>query len=420
MTHHDTIVIGGGHAGLAASYLLKQKKVDHVVLERGGVGQTWRTQRWASFKQNTPNFSNVLPGDVYDGPDREGFHTQHDFIRYLQGYVQRHDLPVQEDAEMIRVEQGTNGSRFNLIVRQHGEEGMMTCDRIVLANGGQQRPRVPEAAKGLPASIQQVHSSGYRKSEDLPPGAVLVVGGAQSGCQIADELREAGRNVYFSSSRVGRAVRRYRGRDCIEWLILTGFLDVHRKDLPDPRMALIATPQVSGVGTRGKTVSYQQLHREGVTILGRFTGVENGRFTFANDAAANVRFADELSAKLKVMIDGYIEKHGLQAPAAEVDPADFADPETRCASSITSLDPAEAGITSVVWCTGFLLDLDRVKLPLFNSAGELDHDNGASVVPGIYFLGYPWMRRRASGNIYGVKADAEHIVDRLCCEFGPA
>lgn len=420
MNKHHTIVIGAGHAGLAASYLLKQNKVDHVVLERGRVGETWRTQRWASFKQNTPNLCNVLPGDVYDGNDREGFDTQDDFVRYLEGYVRRQALPVQEGCEVMALEAGDDAGRFKLTVRSKGATSTFTCDRVVLANGGQRKPRVPEAAKKIDANIRQIHSSDYRTPADLPAGAVLVVGGAQSGCQIADELVEAGRKVYLASSRVGRAIRRYRGKDCVEWLILCGFMDQHKSTLPDPRMALIATPQVSGAGPHGRTVSYQQLHRDGATILGRFSGWDNGQFTFADDAAANVRFADELSAKVKGMIDGYIQQRGLDAPPAVIDPADAPDPEARCISMDTRIDPRAAGITSVVWCTGFVPDLDWVKLPVLDEAGQPKHEEGASSVPGIYFLGYPWMRRRASGNIYGVRADAEHIVARMIAQPMPA
>jgi putative flavoprotein involved in K+ transport len=272
---------------------------------------------------------------------------------------------------------------------------------------------MPGFGRELPPGMAQLHSSQYLAAEFLPPGAVVVVGSAQSGCQIAEDLLAAGRTVYLSASRVGRAPRRHRGRDITEWWADQGFWDQSLGDLEDPAMRLVPQPQVSGLGRRGHTVSLQQLARGGVQLLGRALGVNEGRLALDSRLGAYIRFADERSAKFKQEIDAAILRGAGALPAEEADPADAPAPDLYDASGPEELDLRSSEVGAIIWCTGFTGDFGWLRLPVLDDRGMPIHEGGVSRVPGLCFLGFPWLRRRKSGIIFGIAEDAASIAEAV-------
>jgi putative flavoprotein involved in K+ transport len=410
MEQFDVIVIGAGHAGLAISYHLKQQGNTHLVFERGRIGETWRSQRWDTFKLNSANKKNMLPGYQYAGPDGDGFDTATNFARDLAQYASAHQLPVREHARVISVAKPDD--RFTLVVEEGGATNTYRSKNVVVASGIQNVKKVPHFAQNISPAILQLHTLEYRSSSQLPPGAVLVVGSAQSGVQIAEDLLDAGRKVYLATSKVGRLPRRYRGRDIIDWLTDIGFFDLPTV-AADPQMLSMRVPQISGVGVRGKTISLQSLARDGATILGKIENADANMVQLAPNANEHVQFADGLSKMVKDMIDQFIEKQQLAVPAAEVDANDIPDPAGACVNTSTSLDLAEHNITSIIWTTGFDGDFSYINLPALDERGQPKHSNGIGEVEGLYFLGLPWLRMRKSGMIFGICDDAAFIAEQV-------
>lgn len=404
----QVVVIGGGQAGLGISYHLQQQGLRHKVLERGRVGETWHTQRWDSFVLNTPTKVNVLPGDVYAGPHPDGFVSAGEFASYLRGYADRHRLPVFEHTRVTAVEPHSSG--FTVRATRHGVEQSIICGQVVVASGAMNQKHIPPVAGELSRDIQQCHAAEYRNPSQLKKGAVLVVGGGQSGLQVAEDLVDAGRQVYLSTSAVGRVPRRYRGTEIVDWLLMIGFYDVRTEDIADPRELQLRNPQVSGVGPRGHTQSLQSLARKGVVILGQLERIHGGTACFFPNAAAHVRFADDVSERIKRRIDEFITRNRMDVPPNETDLADEPDPDAGCVSSRTSLDLSAEDIRSIVWTTGFTADFSYVRLPVLDGNGKPKHRRGVSDVPGLYFLGLPWLCKRKSGIICGVRDDAEEMA----------
>jgi putative flavoprotein involved in K+ transport len=388
------VVVGAGPAGLAVSSRLAQAGCHHVVLERGRIGSTWRTQRWDSFRLNSPRWANLVPGELLDGD--ESFATAESLVTGLERFAE--DLPVHEGVEVFRAE------RMGPVWQLETSRGPLVAGSVVVASGFQNVPRKPEYAAALQADVEQVHVADYRRPEDLE-GAVLVVGGGQSGVQIAEDLLEAGHRVYLSTSRVGRLPRSHRGRDAYEWLFETGDLELPREHA-EPAMIVATPPQVSGAG-EGRTVSYQHLAARGVTLLGRTVGWDGRRLELAPDLGTNVRFADEASAALRdswerrALITGHAPRF-----ARDHDPADEPAEDLYELSGPRSLDLAAEAVSTVVWATGF--DASIGWLP----ARALDR-SWRSRLPGLHVVGAPWLTHRASGNLYGMVADAEQVADVL-------
>jgi putative flavoprotein involved in K+ transport len=413
----DVVIVGAGQAGLGLGYHLQQAGRRFVILERGRIGESWRSQRWDSFALNTPNWSNSLPGYVFDAGPGDGFGLVADLVGYFERYTSRFNLPVHERAEVTSVARGDDGF-FDVVAT--GPDGTATSHRsqaVVLASGMMQAPKIPVIGSRLPDSIVQLHTSEYRSPAALPDGAVVVVGAGQSGVQIVEDLLLAQREVYMCTSRVGRVPRRYRGRDVVEWMEALGRLDATVDDLPDPSARYMANVQVSGVGRYGSSLSLQFLAEQGARLMGHLADVAGDLMTTDDSLAANIEFADEFSAQLKSDIDEFIEEQALDAPAPDPDPPDEpASPEV-AASGLTELDLGEAGVGAVIWCTGFTAHFEWVKHPLVGEDGHLDHDGVASNIPGLYYLGFPWLRKAKSGVIHGIEEDAavlaEAIADQL-------
>ena len=414
MTTLDTVIVGAGQAGLGISYFLQRDRRRHIVFERGRIGESWLAQRWDSFKLNTPNFMNVLPGLPYDGPEPDGFWRRDELVRYFQRYVEHFQLPVRTGVTVISVERTEDEVRFIVKTRIHGQgEESVLSRSIVIASGIQQTPKYPPIRSRIPDNITQLHTANYRSAKELPPGAIVVVGSGQSGCQIAEDLLSAGRTVYLCTSKVGRAPRRYRGRELLEWWIDMKHLDVKFASLEDKSISRAAQPQISGLGRYGHTVSLQQLARQGVVILGRLLDVDAGTLVLSDEAPAHVRFADEFSQRLKNGIEAYLEKAGITPPPLEDDPVDAPDPQAECVSPLRRLNLREAKVTTVVWATGFTADFSWIHLPVLDAEGKPIHQRGVSLVRGLYFIGFPWLNSRKSGVIYGIEEDAHYIAGAI-------
>jgi putative flavoprotein involved in K+ transport len=406
----DVIVVGAGQAGLGIGYFLKQNGLRFMVLERGRIGETWRSQRWDSFAVNTPNWANGLPGLPYDGAAPDGFYLRDELVASFVRYAQHFDLPVERGVTVTGVAAGSNGTGFVVEAARRGSPRSYETRNVVIASGIMQTPNVPALSAKVPEGIVQLHTADYRSAGPLPPGAVVVVGGGQSGCQIAEDLLRAGREVYLCASQVGRIPRRYRGRDILEWWADMGFLDVTAGELDDPAVRFAAQPQVSGVGRYGHTVSLQQLAGDGVKVLGRLNAVTDGVLYTDDQLAAYARFADEKSASFKSAIDEYIARSGVEAAESEDDSADEPSAPGTWEDIPTRLDLAASGVAAMVWCTGFTADFSWIRLPVLDAAGRPEHDRGVATVPGVYFLGFPWLHSRKSGIILGIEEDSRHIA----------
>lgn len=395
----DAVVIGAGWAGLGVSHALQQRALTHLVLERGQIGETWRRQRWDSFHMNTPNCQTVMPGDTYDGPDPDGALPCRDFIALLEGFAARHRLPVETAVEVTGLTVAADGFQVSVGDRR------ILARSVVLASGTQNHPQRPPIGQSLPQSLHQIDASDYRNADNLPDGAVLVIGSGQSGGQIAEDLIRSGRSVYLATSRVGRLFRLYRGRHVMHWLVVSGVFDRQRAALLEE--GPIATRPLAGSRA---TISLQSLSAEGVVLLGRLTGCEGHLLRFSDAVAAHLRHGDESAAHFRQIIDDYIRREGIAAPDPQPDPAEVVaahlpDPP------ILTLDLHHAGIAAVIWCTGFGGDFSWADVPgLLDDQGQPLEDAAMARVPGLYVPGRPFSVTRKSGTILAVADEAARIA----------
>jgi len=399
----ETVIIGGGQAGLALSYCLTQKGRAHVVLEKAAqAGEAWRNGRWDSFTFVTPNWAIRLPGMGYEGRDPDGFMPRSEIVAYFERYVARYRMPVRYGVQATAVKQSGAG----YVVETNGPT--WEASNVVVATGSFQKPRIPTFSANLPGDMLQLHSGQYRNPGALPPGGVLVVGSAQSGCQIAEELYRSGRKVYLCVGGAGRVPRRYRGRDTFWWLDKTGFMDQTVEKLPSPKARFGPNPQISGVGG-GHTLNLHQFARDGVTLLGRLQDVRDGKVFLAPNLKETLAKVDQFEVDMLKMIDGFIAKTGMGAPPETL-------PELRDgyeAEVIAELDLKAAGIASVIWAMGYMFDFNLVKLPVFDEDGYPVQQRGVTEYPGLYFLGLNWLHKRKSALLIGVGDDAAYIASHI-------
>jgi putative flavoprotein involved in K+ transport len=400
----NTVVVGGGQAGLAVSYLLTQAEVPHVVVERGRVGESWRSQRWDSFALNTPNWSNQLPGMGLDDDSPHRFASRDETVSFLERYAASFDAPVLENTTVTNLEHDEQGE---FVVDT--TSGAFRSRNVVVCSGALSEPAVPDVAAGVPDALNSISAAEYRNADVLPDGAVIVVGSAQSGCQIVEDLLDAGREVYLCVSKVGRAPRTYRGRDGLAWLRDVGFFDMTVDQLQDPTMQYAAQPQISGT-KGGHTVSLQSLARDGARLLGRADGFDGNTLKLVPNVRECAAFADGVCAQLKAMIDGFIETAGIVAPSAEPDPNEPPMPDLGGSDELDELDIGAAGVSTVIWCTGYRGDFSWIRHDIFDERGLPHHEDGVGTIPGLYFAGFPWLSSRKSGILYGVTEDASRIA----------
>jgi len=407
---YDVAIVGAGQAGLAASWHLARRGIEHVVLEQGRVGETWRSQRWDTFALNTPAWMNRLPGVEDDLGPRDGFPSGTSWVAHMEEYARRSALPVRTGAEVTGLASEPDGT-FAVRIGTGGE--MVRARAAIVAAGSQRHPRIPAIAGSLPGDVLQLHTSEYRNPAALPPGAVLVVGAAQSGGQVVEDLLEGGRAVFLASSRVGRVRRRTRGRDTLEWLVPAGWADVTPERLADPGQQFEPQPLISGVGRHGHTVSLQSLEARGAYLLGRLRSIDGGLLTFDDNLGACIRFGDEKSAGVNREIAAGLAEAGLAAglPPLEDDPADAPHRDPGTVHAPTALDLSAAGIATVIWATGYGPRFEWLPPALLDERGALRHDGVATPTPGLLVLGFPWLRTRGSGIIYGIDRDAAAVVE---------
>jgi len=403
----DVVIIGAGQAGLCVSCLLKQSDIDHVVLERGQVGESWRSQRWDSFYLNTPNWANDLHGLPYYPESPDAFSSRDELIAYLEQYVTLFDLPVRPNMPVTALEK-SKSQEYKIKT----ETDVFYARAVVVATGSMSRPRIPAMAEKLPAEIVNLSTGTYKNSNSLPKGAVVVIGTGQSGCQIAEELLDSQRQVYVCASKVARAPRAYRGREILDWWRDMGILDVRTKDLEDPAIQYATQPQVSGT-KGGHTVSLQFLAHHGATLLGGALDIEGWNLKLKRNLKECIAFADEKAAFFKSTIDEYIERQGLQAPVAEPDPGEPDLPDLKGSDEWDTLNLKKANIRTVIWCTGFGADWSWIKIAAFDEHGFPRHRDGMTEYSGLYFTGFPWLSKRKSGLLHGVSEDAARIVKQI-------
>ena len=398
----DVVVVGAGQAGLAVSYYLRAFGIEHVVLERGRVGESWRSARWDSFTLVTPNWMTRLPGHVLAGGTGADFISRDAIVGLLESFAD--GLPATEGVEVISVTMDDHG--YLVTTPAYG----LSARAVVIAGGGQRIPVIPPLAARLAAGLHQCDGARYRNPAGLPPGAVLVVGSGQSGAQIAHELAAAGREVLLATSRVARVPRRYRGRDVHEWSVELGLYDQAAEAVTDPAEFREPHPMLSGAHG-GQTLALQQLARDGVRLLGRLVDAENTKLGFAADLAENMQYADRRAAGFRRAVDSYVAGAGIAAAPPDTDPAE--QPLPQPPDTPVALDLQAEGITSVVWCTGFGPDTSWVKVPILRADGMPAHKRGITASPGLYVAGYPWLSTRGSGLLYGVAADAARIAQHI-------
>jgi putative flavoprotein involved in K+ transport len=405
----ETAIIGAGHAGLTMSWYLGQAGRDHVLLDRQSrSGGSWR-ERWDGFRLVTPNWTASFPGNPYSGPDPDGFMSRDEIDARVAGYAEEIRAPVEHDTDVLRLA-ARDGGGFEL----ETSRGTLTADEVVVATGSFHIPRIPAIASELPGRLTQLHSHEYRNERALPPGAVLIVGSGQSGCQIAEELAEAGRRVYLSVGSAGRAPRRYRGRDIFRWLAM---LAAHGAEygvpfptvdkLPDIRLRSAANPQLSG-HQGGHDVSLRQLARDGMRLLHRIERVDGECLHLRPGLSATLALVDGFfDQRFRPLIDRMIDEAGIAAPPDDRRADTFEPPE------VTTLDLREAEISTVIWATGYRLDYRWLAMPILDEYGFPRQRRGVSDVPGLYFLGLLWQHTQASATLFGPRLDAPHLVAEM-------
>lgn len=405
----DTLIIGGGQAGLALSAHLSKRGQKHLILERHRIAERWRSERWDSLVANGPAWHDRFPAMEFDDIPAESFAPKERMVRYFEAFADQINAPIRCGVEVTSVTKNADGSGF--VVKT--ADGTIEATNVVAATGPFQRPIIPTVVPAE-AGIMQIHSNGYRNPAQLPEGAVLVVGAGSSGAQIADELLRAGKRVYLSVGPHDRPPRAYRGRDFVWWLGALGKWDAKTRE-PGMEHVTIAVSGAHG----GNTVDFRKLAARGITLVGRAQEYTNGVLTFAPDLAQNIENGNAHYLSVLDAADTYVTKTGIDLPvepdARIMEPA--SDNET---NPILKLNLAEAGITSIIWATGFALDYDWLKVNAFDDKGRPAHDRGVTAVPGLYFLGLPWLSRRASPFIWGVWHDAAYVADHIAARENKA
>jgi putative flavoprotein involved in K+ transport len=400
MRRTDILVIGAGQAGLAMSFCLARAGIDHVVLERGRIGERWRSERWDSLRLLTPNWMTRLPGHAYAGPEPDGFMTVAGFARLLEGYAQGFAAPVSGDTTVRRVEPCGDGFRVST------DRGIWWAAGVVIATGACDRPLVPAMAGRLAPGIQRLAPSDYRNPDALPEGGVLVVGASASGAQIALELASAGRRVILAVGGHTRLPRSHRGRDIMWWLDRAGILDERAKSVADLAAAR-TRPSLQLVGRPSpRLFDLGHLTEAGVRLVGRLAGIEGSRVRFAGDLARSTADAERRLRRLLARLDCYAAARG---PCGALGPPDPPPPLAMSAPAQV-VDLAREGVTSVVFATGFVRRYPWLAVDVLDDAGEIRNQGGITPWPGLFVLGLPFLRRRKSTYIDGVGDDAREIA----------
>jgi putative flavoprotein involved in K+ transport len=400
----ESLIIGGGQAGLATSYYLTRQGHRHVVLEQAEkAAAAWRTRCWDSFSLVTPNWSFKMPGRKNNGVERDAFMPRNKVIEFFEDYAITFGLPITYKTQVISVTQMADGM-YHIQTNLNDYKSR----NVVVATGFFQHPKIPGFSNNLSPDIHQLHSSHYRNPKSLADGSVLVVGSGQSGCQIAEELLQAGRKVFLSTGRAGRAPRRYREKDIIEWLELMGFFHLTPEQLPPGMGKFDGIPHLTG-RDGGHTINLHKFAQDGITLLGHVRGAKDNTILVAPDLYNNLETADTFEREVTGMIDGYIEAHSLEGPAEVLE-------QLRNGYSqeiITELDLNQQGVSTIIWAVGYSFDYNIIKLPVFDQDGFPIQSSGVTKYRGLYFAGIPWMPSERTGFLLGVGESASHIASQI-------
>jgi putative flavoprotein involved in K+ transport len=400
----DVLVIGAGQAGLATSYHLSRRGIEHAVVDRDGPGESWRLRRWDSFVLNAPNWSFELPGFPYDGPAPDAFMPRDEIAQRFATYARQIQAPVESGVDVTRLGRNQDG-RYRLTT----SAGEIEARAVVVATGAyQRRHRPPES---FDASVMQLHTDQFRNAAQLREGGVLIVGAGQSGCQVAEDLSEAGRAVWISAGTCGWIPRRYRGRDNVRWRMDLGMFDDTVEKLGH-ELRLACPPMQTGVGF-DRDINLRTLAEQGVTLAGRFKGADGTAAYFADDLPESGLRSDESALGLLKRIDQFITTNGIDAP-----PAQPFRPVGRLPPGPTELELKRESITNVIWASGFRLDFSWIDLDLNPRDGYPEQVQGVSRYPGLYFMGLQLMHTRKSGLIFGVGEDAAHVASVVADQLG--
>ena len=398
----DTVVVGAGQAGIAMSEHLSNANIPHLVLERSRIAERWRSERWDSLVANGPAWHDRFPNMEFPDFDPNGFATKDQVADYFVAYADMINAPIHCGVEVLKVKSNDECPGF----RVETSHGSIEANNVIAATGPFQCPLIPDL---IPKneSITQIHSKDYFNPEQLPEGAVLVVGAGSSGAQIADELLLSGKSVYLSVGPHDLPPRSYRGRDFVWWLGVLGKWEAITKD-PDMDHVTIAVSGAHG----GHTVDFRRLAGQGITLLGRTKSFKNNVMHVASDLAKNIANGNAYTLSLLDQADAYVIRNGLEFP--EEPEARKVLPDPKCViKPILELNLEEAGINSIVWATGFDVDYSWLKVDALDEKGKPKHERGISAESGVYFLGLPWQSRRGSSFIWGVWQDAKFLADQI-------
>jgi len=397
----DTLIVGGGQAGIAVSEHLSKLDIPHIVLERDRIAERWRTSRWDSLRANGPAWHDRFPNLEFDGP-ADDFPTKDQYADYFETYVRQFNLPVRTGVTVNNVERKKRAQGFIANTTQ----GTIEASRIVAATGPFQTPVIPPIAP-QDDRLTQIHSADYRNPQQLPAGAVMVIGAGSSGTQIADELQQSGRQVYLSVGAHDRPPRSYRDRDFCWWLGVLGLWDLSNVE-PGKEHVTIAVSGAYG----GKTIDFRSLAHEGIILTGMTKAISDGSVSFEADLAANLAAGDESYLQLLDKSDAYAEANGLNLPEEPEARVQLADPDC-VINPLQQLDLQAADVNSIIWATGYTQDYSWLKVNAFDKNNKPQHQRGVSSEPGVYFIGLPWQSRRGSSFVWGVWHDAKYIADQI-------
>jgi putative flavoprotein involved in K+ transport len=400
-----TVVIGAGHAGLAASHFLSERSIEHVVLERGEVANSWRRERWDSLRLLTPNWQSRLPGLRYEGPDPDGYMTVREVTEFIERFAKVSRAPVRTATNVTAVRRADDGGYH--VTTSRGE---IRCRTVVIASGACNQPSVPPLKDAVPASVAQLTPFDYRDPAALPDGGVLVVGASATGVQLAAELRRSGRPVVLSVGEHVRLPRTYRGRDVLWWMDASGVWDQRYDEVDDlTRARRLPSPQLVGTPERA-TLDLNAVGALGVELIGRLAAIRDGRALFSGGLRNVFSLAD---LKMGRLLDTFDEWARTTGHDAELDPPERFAPTRVPESARLQLDLSSGEISAIVWATGFRPDYGWLDVPVVDAKGQLRHTGGVVDSPGLYALGLPVLRRRKSTFIYGIEDDAREVVDHL-------